>query len=106
MAATKDLLVRGFPADLKEALYVLADERKTNLNDVAMEILCEAFKVRYTPRRRRAAPVGNSADVVLRMPAQLKQKLRRRSFNTEEPMASIAVETLRAGVDGGVPAHA
>jgi hypothetical protein len=106
MAETKDLLVRGFPADLKAELSALAVERETNMNDVAIEILAEAFGVRYTPRRRRAVSPGDSSDVVLRMPAALKKKVRRQAFNREEPMAQIVVEALRAGIDGGVPAHA
>jgi transposase-like protein len=38
MAETKDLLVRNFPPDVKEALVALADERDTNMNDVAVEL--------------------------------------------------------------------
>jgi transposase-like protein len=106
MAETKDLLVRNFPPDVKEALVALADERDTNMNDVAVELLAEEFGVPYTPRRRRAVPPGDSGDVVLRMPAKLKQKLRTASYRRDEPMAAIVLESLRAKLDGSVPALA
>ena len=61
----KEVLVR-MPDELKRRLTAEVARRRSNLNDVAVEILASRFGVPFVPSGRSGAPPGESRDVVLR----------------------------------------
>ena len=71
-----DVLVR-MPAELKRRLAEEVQARRSNLNDVAIEILASRYAVPFQGSGRRAGRPSGKGDVLLRMPAELKSKLAR-----------------------------
>jgi myo-inositol-1-phosphate synthase len=99
MAAKRsDVLVR-MPADLKRRLAEEVEARRTNLNDVAVEILASRFAVPFQGSGRRAGRPSGKGDVLLRMPAELKQKLARRASERGRSLTQLIVETLSERLD-------
>jgi myo-inositol-1-phosphate synthase len=72
------VLVR-MPGELKERLAAAVAEQRSNLNDVAVAILASPFGVPYEPTGRKGAPPKGAGDVLLRMPAELKERLQQRA---------------------------
>jgi myo-inositol-1-phosphate synthase len=91
------VLVR-MPAELKRRLADEVAARAANLNDVAVGILATRFAVPFRPTGRRGAPPRGSGDVLLRMPPELKEKLRRRALERKRTTNDLIVETLSAGL--------
>jgi myo-inositol-1-phosphate synthase len=96
-----DVLVR-MPADLKRRLAREVEARGGNLNDVAVEILASRFAVPFQGSGRRAGRPSGKGDVLLRMPAELKEKLARRAAERKRSVTQLIVETLseRLGANG------
>jgi myo-inositol-1-phosphate synthase len=99
-----DVLVR-MPADLKRRLAHEVEARGSNLNDVAIEILASRFAVPFQGSGRRAGRSSGKGDVLLRMPAELKDKLARRASERGRSVTQLIVETLteRLGPNGKEP---
>src|SRR5215207_8323222 len=95
----KEVLVR-MPGELKRRLADEAARRASNLNDVAVGILASRFAVPFEPSGRQAAAPGTSGDVVLRMPPELSEKVKRRAGDRRTNANDLIVETLsdRLGV--------
>jgi myo-inositol-1-phosphate synthase len=98
------------PSRLKRRLAAEVRERRSNLNDVAVGILGERFSVAVTPSGRRSVAPGASGVVVLRMPDELKQSIRRRADEQRTNVNQVIVETLadelrlpRGGDEGKEP---
>src|SRR2546430_17529662 len=95
----KTVLVR-MPGELKRRLADEVAAQRSNLNDVAVGILASRFGVPFEPSRRQAAAPGASGDVVLRMPPELSDKLKRRaaerSANTNDLIIDTLADRLRA----------
>src|SRR6266508_5991896 len=89
----KDVLVR-MPEELRRRLDDEVQERGTNLNDVAVEILASRFAVPFEPTGRRGAPRSGGGDVLLRLPPELKDKLARRAAERRRTTNDLIVETL------------
>jgi myo-inositol-1-phosphate synthase len=83
------------PGELKS---LLSDEvRRTgqSLNDVAVGILASRLAVPFEPSGRRAGkPPGEGGSVLLRMPAELKDKLAARAAQRKRNVNDLIVETL------------
>ncbi len=96
-----DVLVR-MPAALKRRLAREVEARGGNLNDVAVEILASRFAVPFQGSGRRAGRPSGKGDVLLRMPAELKEKLARRASERKRSVTQLIVETLseRLGANG------
>ena len=88
-----DVLVR-MPAALKRRLAREVEARGGNLNDVAVEILASRFAVPFHGSGRRAGRPSGKGDVLLRMPAELKEKLARRASERKRSVTQLIVETL------------
>jgi myo-inositol-1-phosphate synthase len=88
-----DVLVR-MPAALKRRLAREVEARGGNLNDVAVEILASRFAVPFQGSGRRAGRPSGKGDVLLRMPAELKEKLARRASERKRSVTQLIVETL------------
>src|SRR6059058_4057393 len=82
------------PSGLKRSL---ADEvRRTgrSLNDVAVGILASRFAVSFEPSGRAGKAPGEGASVLLRMPAELKERLAARAAQRKRNVNDLIVETL------------
>ena len=93
-----DVLVR-MPAELKRRLAEEVEARRSNLNDVAVQILASRFAVPFQGSGRRAGRPSGKGDVLLRMPAELKQKLARRASERGRSLTQLIVETLSERLD-------
>jgi hypothetical protein len=82
------------PTELKRRLADEATRRAGNLNDVAVGILADRFSVPVSPTGRRSVAAGASGVVVLRMPDELKQRLRREAVDLDTNLNQIIVQTL------------
>ena len=91
------MLVR-MPAELKRRLADEVAERGSNLNDVAVEILAARFGVPYEPTGRKGSPRGSGREVLLRMPKQLKERLRERATDRRRTTNDLIVDTLGDGL--------
>jgi myo-inositol-1-phosphate synthase len=93
-----DVLVR-MPAALKRRLAREVEARGTNLNDLAVEILASRFAVAFQGSGRRGGRPSEKGDVLLRMPAELKDKLARRASERKRSVTQLIVETLSERLD-------
>ncbi len=93
------MLVR-MPGELKERLAAEVADRGSNLNDVAVGILASRFAIPFEPTGRKGAPPKGEGDVLLRMPADLKDRLQQRAADrgatTNELINEILAESLPA----------
>jgi myo-inositol-1-phosphate synthase len=90
------------PAELKERLAAEVARTGRSLNDVAVGLLASRFAVPFEPSGRKGAPPKGKGDVLLRMPAALKEKLQTRAAERGRGMNDLIVELLaeRLGAAG------
>jgi len=88
-----NVLVR-VPARLKRRLAEEVSATKRNLNDVAVGILASRFAVAFEGSGRPATPPKESGDLLLRMPRELKDKIKRRARERRRNTNDLIVETL------------
>jgi myo-inositol-1-phosphate synthase len=91
------------PAQLKERLAAEVAARGSNLNDVAVGILASRFAVPFKASGRKGLPPRSSGDVLLRMPAELKDRLSRRAAERRRNVNDLIVETLAGGLGKDTP---
>ncbi len=82
------------PADLKRRLTDEVIARGSNLNDVALEMLASQFGVHYEGSGRRSIPRAERGDVLLRLPRDLKERIRERAADTRRTTNELIVDTL------------
>jgi myo-inositol-1-phosphate synthase len=82
------------PSPLKRRLADEVKRRRGNMNDVAVGILGDRFSVAVTPSGRRSVAPGASGVVVLRMPDELKQRIRRAAVEHDTNVNQVIIETL------------
>jgi myo-inositol-1-phosphate synthase len=95
-----EILVR-MPAELKRRLAREVEARGGNLNDVAVGILASRFAVPFQGSGRSGSRPGSKGNVLLRMPAELKQKLARRARERKRTTSQLIIETLAERLDDG-----
>ncbi len=90
------------PDDVKERLATEVARLGRSLNDVAVGILASRFAVPFEPSGRKGSPPKGRGDVLLRMPAALKDKLQTRAAERGRGTNDLIVEILaeRLGVAG------
>ena len=86
------------PATLKEQLAEEVAARGSNLNDVAVGILASRFAVAFTATGRKGTPPRTTGDVLLRMPAELKDRLSRRASERRRNVNDLIIETLASSL--------
>src|SRR4051794_30421515 len=86
------------PAELKRLLGREVERRGASLNDVAVGILASRYAVSFQPSGRRGAAPRSAGDVLLRMPRELKEKLRQRAGERRRTTHDLIVETLSEGL--------
>src|SRR5215218_2543919 len=87
------ILVR-MPKSLKRRLAREVSRRDSTLNDVAVAILADEFDVEFTPSGRRAPAPGESGDVLLRVPPDLKRKLDDAARERRSSTNTVVIESL------------
>jgi myo-inositol-1-phosphate synthase len=75
------------------------EARRSNLNDVAVEILASRFAVPFQGSGRRGGRPSGKGDVLLRMPPELKSKLAQRARERKRPTNQLIVESLAEAFD-------
>jgi myo-inositol-1-phosphate synthase len=93
------VLVR-MPGDLKRLLSEEVKSSGRSLNDVAVGLLASRFGVSFDPSGRPGKPPGSSGSVLLRMPAELKDKLAARARQRRRNVNDLIVETLTERLAG------
>jgi myo-inositol-1-phosphate synthase len=90
------------PAELKRRLANEVERSGRSLNDVAVEALSARFAVPFRPSGRAGKAPGSSGSVLLRVPAELKDKLAARAAQRKRNVNDLIVETLaeRLGKEG------
>jgi myo-inositol-1-phosphate synthase len=90
------------PDELKQRLAAAVSTSGRSLNDVAVGILASRYAVPFEPSGRRGSPPKGRGDVLLRMPAALKEKLQTRAAERGRGTNDLIVEVLaeRLGVGG------
>jgi myo-inositol-1-phosphate synthase len=95
------MLVR-MPSALKAALVRESARKHSNVNDVAVGILAETFRVAYTPSgRRRKVLAGGSPVVLLRVPEDLKSEIHAEAGRLGTNANDVILATLADGL--GIP---
>jgi myo-inositol-1-phosphate synthase len=87
------VLVR-MPGELKKRLAAEVADRRSNLNDIAVGILASRFAVPFEPTGRKGSPPKGAGDVLLRMPAELKQRLQQRAAERRTTTNELINEML------------
>jgi myo-inositol-1-phosphate synthase len=83
------------PSGLKRSLAEEVRRTGRSLNDVAVGILASRFAVPFEPSGRAGkAPGEGGASVLLRMPAELKERLTARAAQRKRNVNDLIVETL------------
>jgi myo-inositol-1-phosphate synthase len=96
---TTGLLVR-MPPKLKRRLAREVERRGATLNDVAVGALAQRFGVRFRPSGRRGGSVpGESPSVLLRVPPELRERLREAAAERETSANAIVVQTLEDALE-------
>jgi myo-inositol-1-phosphate synthase len=94
------VLVR-LPRELKGSLTEEVRRSGRSLNDVAVGILAQRFAVPFRPSGRAGRAPSSSGPVLLRMPAELKDKLAARAAQRKRNLNDLIVETLAERLGGG-----
>jgi myo-inositol-1-phosphate synthase len=91
------------PDELKQKLADEVVRTDASLNDVAVGILASRFAVPFEPSGRKGSPPKATGDVLLRMPAALKEKLQTRAAERGRSSNDLIVEILgeRLGAAAG-----
>jgi myo-inositol-1-phosphate synthase len=91
------------PAELKRLLSEEVRSTGRSLNDVAVGLLASRFGVPFEPSGRPGKEPGSSGSVLLRMPAELKDKLVARAAQRRRNVNDLIVETLAERLAGKEP---
>jgi myo-inositol-1-phosphate synthase len=90
------------PLSLKGALVRETARLRSNVNDVAVGILADAFSVPYQPSgRRRKVLAGGSPVVLLRVPQELKDRIQAEASRSGVAANDVVLAELAGGL--GVP---
>ncbi|MFL6067247.1 MAG: hypothetical protein ACJ74N_05860, partial [Gaiellaceae bacterium] len=82
------------PSGLKRSLAEEVRRTGRSLNDVAVGILASRFAVSFEPSGRAGKAPGEGSAVLLRMPAELKDRLGARAAQRRRNVNDLIVETL------------
>jgi myo-inositol-1-phosphate synthase len=91
------------PGELKGLLSEEVRSSGRSLNDVAVGLLASRFGVTFEPSGRPGKEPGSSGSVLLRMPAELKDKLAARAAQRRRNVNDLIVETLVERLAGKEP---
>jgi myo-inositol-1-phosphate synthase len=101
MGSDRRVMLVRMPSELKRRLTDEVIARGSNLNDVALELLASQYGLQYEPSGRKSVPRTQRGDVLLRVPQELKERIRERAADTRRTANDLIVETLsdRLGIN-------
>jgi myo-inositol-1-phosphate synthase len=82
------------PPALKQALAREVGRRGSTMNDVAVELLAARFGVSFEPSGRKGNVPGASGAVLLRVPPELKRRLKAAADASASTTNTLIIETL------------
>jgi myo-inositol-1-phosphate synthase len=88
------------PPALKRALAREVGRRGSTMNDLAVELLAAKFGVSFRPSGRKGTIPGTSGAVLLRVPPELKRKLKDAAQETASTTNRLVVDTLSKELQG------
>src|ERR671914_3079150 len=94
MAASRTSILVRMPLALKRALAREVGRRGSTMNDVAVELLAARFGVPFEPSGRKGNVPGASGAVLLRVPPELKRRLKTAADAGASTTNKLIVETL------------
>jgi Arc/MetJ family transcription regulator len=94
--------VPDVPLELKRAIIDRVKERRSNMNDVVVEVLAERYDVLVELTGRRSSRLGDSRNLVLRMPPELQRKIKSKAADSGRTLQDEIKWTL-ANVFGTTP---
>jgi myo-inositol-1-phosphate synthase len=100
MAASRTSILVRMPPALKRALAREVGRRGSTMNDVAVELLAARFGVSFRPSGRKGTIPGTSGAVLLRVPPELKRKLKDAAEETASTTNRLVVDTLSQELQG------
>src|SRR5688500_9291188 len=100
MAASRTSILVRMPPTLKRALAREVGRRGSTMNDVAVELLATRFGVPFRPSGRKGTIPGTSGAVLLRVPPELKRKLKDVAEETASTTNRLVVDTLSQELQG------
>ncbi|MEX2464518.1 MAG: hypothetical protein WD428_01450, partial [Gaiellaceae bacterium] len=100
MAASRTSILVRMPATLKRALAREVGRRGSTMNDVAVELLAARFGVSFSPSGRKGTIPGTSGAVLLRVPPELKRKLKDAAEAAASTTNRLVIETLSQELQG------
>jgi myo-inositol-1-phosphate synthase len=96
------ILVR-MPKTLKRRLARQVARRESTLNDVAVALLADEFGVEFTPSGRRGSVPGETGDVLLRVPPDLKRQLDEAARERRTSTNTVVVDSLTERLGASTP---
>jgi myo-inositol-1-phosphate synthase len=100
MAASRTSILVRMPPALKRALAREVGRRGSTMNDVAVELLAARFGVSFKPSGRKGTIPGTSGAVLLRVPPELKRKLKDAADAAASTTNRLVVDTLSQELQG------
>jgi myo-inositol-1-phosphate synthase len=100
MTASRTSILVRMPPALKRALTREVGRRGSTMNDVAVELLAARFGVSFRPSGRKGTIPGTSGAVLLRVPPELKRKLKDAAEETASTTNRLVVDTLSQELQG------
>jgi myo-inositol-1-phosphate synthase len=91
------------PGELKQKLAAEVERTGSSLNDVAVGILASRFAIPFEPSGRKGSAPKGKGDVLLRMPAALKEKLQTRASERGRGTNELILEILGERLEAGAP---
>jgi myo-inositol-1-phosphate synthase len=88
------------PTPLKRALAREVERRDSTLNDVVVGLLASRFGVAFEPSGRKGSSPGTSGAVLLRVPPELKERLKGEARRLASTTNKLIVETLSRELQG------
>lgn len=98
MSKLSQQIIRSVPAEIKDAIVDEVDRRGTNMNDVVVGILADAYSVRFDLSGRTSGVIGDSPDIVLRLPRTLKRKIAVDAARQEREIREVVIEHVASAL--------
>ena len=94
--ANVQLILRNVPATIKQRLAADAIERDVTMTEIVVGVLVDEFGGDWKPSGRPTLAVGDSPDIVLRIPEETRRALNVRAAETSSTSRSITLGLLAA----------
>src|SRR5436190_16081033 len=94
LAGRRSTVFVRMPPELKQRLAEEVARTGRSLNDIAVGLLAASVAVPFQPSGRPGSPPRPGREVLLRMPAELKDRLARRAGERRRTTNELIVETL------------